>query len=340
MKFFKTVLYKMTSTGFRRNLGVYLGNVHFYLLKAPWIGKMIWKVKLRKLEDRPYHVSLELTSICNAKCIMCPRHNMEREMKVMDFNLFKKIINECAELGVIRFGLNGYGEIFTAKKYYSQYIDYLQEKIPHAVILINTNGSLMWEEQAQYLIDKKIDTVHIDIDGATQKTFELIREKLNFEDVVDNVKRLVSLKRAQGKIYPKVRVGMIIQKENEHEYKAHYDMWKDIADYTSGDHMVSRLSSVPKYTNEKVIGHPCSLPYFELNIWSDGNVVMCCDDWNAEEKMGNAMTSSVKELWSNEKFKKVRKLHQEGRAGELSTCSKCDWSRPGPGWFQAHRDVE
>ena len=340
MRLFKRILNRITTTTFRRNLGIKIGKFSFHFLKIPIIGKLIWKAKMRKLEDRPYFVSLELTSICNAKCIMCPRHNMDREMKVMDFKLFKKIIDDCADLGVKRFGLNGYGEIFTAKKYYVQYIDYLQEKIKDAVILINSNGSLMWEEQAQYLIDKKIDTIHFDIDGATKETFELIREKLNFEDVVNNVKRLVALKKAQGKIYPKVRVGMIIQKENELEYKKHYEMWKDVADFTSGDHMVSRLSSVDKYNDEKIVGHPCSLPYFELNIWSDGNVVMCCDDWNAEEKMGNAMFTSVKEIWSNEKFKKVRALHQAGRANELSTCNKCDWSRPGPGWFQAHRDAK
>jgi len=336
MSSLKNIVYKFSSAGFRRHLGVSMGKFQFYALKTPIVGKMIWREKIKALSDKPHHVSLELTSVCNAKCIMCPRHNMEREMKVMDFNLFKKIIDDCAELGVKRFGLNGYGEIFTAKKYYAEFIDYLQLMIPDAVIIINTNASLMWEEQAQYLIDKKIDTVHVDIDGATKKTFETVREKLNFEDVVNNTKRLIELRKAQGKIFPKVRVGMIVQKENDHEYKQHFEMWKDVADYTSQDYMVSRLNSVVKYKEEKIVGHPCSLPFFDLNIWSDGNAVMCCDDWNGEEKMGNVMNSSIKEIWNNEKFKNVRKLHQEGRAAELSTCSKCDWSRPGPGWFQAH----
>lgn len=339
MTLLKKWLSKTTSPKFRRSVSLIIKDFDATIMRIPILGKFIWSKRLKRLQERPDKVLIEITSICNAKCIMCPRQDMDRKMEVMNENMYKKIVDQAAALGVKKFALNGYGEIFTAKKHYQDYINYLLKKVPDAKILINTNASLMKEEEAQFLIDKGIDTVHIDIDGATADTFETVRKNLKFEDVVKNTRKLIELRKAQGKEFPKVRVGMIIQKENNHEYKQHYEMWKDVADYTSSDYMVSRLGSVKKYLNEKIVGHPCALPFYELNIMSNGNSVMCCDDWNVEENMGNINQMTLSQIWQGKKFKEVRALHQAGRQSEISTCSKCDWSRPGEAWFQVHREI-
>ena len=90
---FKNILYRITSTTFRRNFGVILNKWLALLLKFPFIGKAIWRNRIKRLEEKPQQVTIELTAACNAKCIMCPRHNMDRAMTVMDFGLFKKIIH-------------------------------------------------------------------------------------------------------------------------------------------------------------------------------------------------------------------------------------------------------
>lgn len=339
MRTLRAILEKITTPAFRRWLSYALKSIEGGLMRIPWLGKVLWRQKFLELYERPHKLAIEITSICNAKCIMCPRQNMDRRMEVMNFDLFRSIITQAADMGITTFVLNGYGEIFTAKKHYKDFINFVFEKVPRAKIIINTNGSLMKEEEAQFLIDKGIDTVHIDIDGATAETFEKVRENLKFRDVVNNTRRLIELRKAQGKTKPKVRVGMIKQKENHHEAQAHYDMWKDVADYTASDYMVSRLGSVEKFHQERIVGYPCSLPFYELNVMSDGNAVMCCDDWNSELPMGNVKTMGLKEVWQGERFKRVRALHQAGRQAELSTCAKCDFARPGDAWFQIHREV-
>lgn len=339
MKRLKLFLVNVTTPAFRKKVSFILKDLDATSLRIPIIGKILWKKRFDKLAQCPTTVLIEITSICNAKCIMCPRQDMDRRMEVMDEKMYHKIVDQAADMGVKKFALNGYGEIFTAKKHYQNYINYLLSKIPDAKIIINTNASLMKEEEAQFLIDKGVDTVHIDIDGATKKTFEEIRINLNFDDVVNNTRRLIQLRDAQGKKYPKVRVGMIIQKENNHESKDHFLMWNGVADYTCSDYMVSRLGSIEKYIKERIVGHPCSLPFYELNIMSNGSTVMCCDDWNVEEKMGNINNMTLKEIWQGKKFREVRALHQAGRQAEISTCAKCDWARPGEPWFQVHREI-
>ena len=48
----------------------------------------------------PEIVQIESTNICNAKCVFCPRDDMERKQGIMDMALFTKIVDECAALGI------------------------------------------------------------------------------------------------------------------------------------------------------------------------------------------------------------------------------------------------
>ena len=60
----------------------------------------------------PEIVQIESTNLCNAKCVFCPRDEMQRAQGVMSFELFKKIVDECAELGITHVRMHNYGEPF------------------------------------------------------------------------------------------------------------------------------------------------------------------------------------------------------------------------------------
>jgi molybdenum cofactor biosynthesis enzyme MoaA len=55
-------------------------------------------------------VRYEVTDLCNASCIMCPRDKHDRAHGIMDLDLFKKSINEVTYLGAERIVLTGFGE--------------------------------------------------------------------------------------------------------------------------------------------------------------------------------------------------------------------------------------
>ena len=48
----------------------------------------------------PEIVQIESTNICNAKCVFCPRDDMHRRQGIMSFDLFRKVVEECAALGI------------------------------------------------------------------------------------------------------------------------------------------------------------------------------------------------------------------------------------------------
>ena len=80
-------------------------------------AKPIRKLLLATGRDRapilPEIVQIESTNICNAKCVFCPRDDMHRRQGVMSVELFKKIVDECAELGITHVRVHNYGEAFS-----------------------------------------------------------------------------------------------------------------------------------------------------------------------------------------------------------------------------------
>ena len=79
-------------------------------------AKAVRKVLLAAGADEAAHlpeiVQIESTNICNAKCVFCPRDDMERKQGVMDMALFRKVADECAALGITHVRMHNYGEAF------------------------------------------------------------------------------------------------------------------------------------------------------------------------------------------------------------------------------------
>jgi len=67
----------------------------------------------------------------------------------------------------------------------------------------------------------------------------------------------------------------------------------------------------------------CTLPFRELSVAWDGDVLVCCMDWGHELVMGNVLEQSLAEIWYGSRFMAVRRfLGQKQRA--FSPCSRCN----------------
>jgi MoaA/NifB/PqqE/SkfB family radical SAM enzyme len=51
-----------------------------------------------KWPARPEKLGLEITAACDARCIHCPLDKMDRLPRPMEFELFKRIVDEAKEL--------------------------------------------------------------------------------------------------------------------------------------------------------------------------------------------------------------------------------------------------
>jgi len=296
----------------------------------------------RHLLDRalrcPQDVQIELTSACDADCIMCPRRSMSRRQGPMEFGLFRKIVDEAIDMGVPTLSLNGYGEISTLKNC-REYLAYIRSRSRDVGISINTNGMRMTEQLARDYVEFRVNVVNITIDGATAATFEHIRKYLKLDQVEGNVRRLIELRNEMKKTLPLVSVGMIVMEQNRPEIDAFRSKWEGVADKVMFSGLNNRVGSVGWVPIESVVTSGMTPGYFlwsQLPIWNYGSVALCCEDWNAEGSAENASRATLSEIWASSERQRLRKIHSARRGEEVAACKACQRPHPGPQWF---RDV-
>jgi MoaA/NifB/PqqE/SkfB family radical SAM enzyme len=305
------------------------------LSAARTIGKDL--LESRHWPARPESINFEITAACDAKCIHCPRLDMDRPMKAMTMDLFRKMVDQATDLKVSQLCPNGYGEICTIPmRLLEPYFEYISSKSWPFKVIINTNGYRMNTERADLFIEHGVHLVNVTIDGATAETAEAIRLGLKFDEIEANIKNLLKRRVAAGKRYPKVRVGMVAMPQTMREGRAFLDRWEGIADFVGIGVFSTRLASVALQNGEPAEDGPpavsCVLPFRELNIWADGKAVMCCEDWNEEHVVGDLAAESLIDIWHGSKMAEVRAKHVAGRGHEIELCAKCNnWRQPGVG---------
>lgn len=332
---------KSKSTNFRTKLHMMVKDFKRYNLerlgKIPVMKETLRSMMLPQYLDHPMEVSIEVTSACNADCIMCPRKDMSRRMAPMDFELFKTVVDQCAELGVKKIFPNGYGEITTmGKERIRQYLGYIREKMPHVEIGINSNGMLMNEEISRIFIDLSVDWINVTFDGVTAETYENVRRYLKLDQVEHNVRSLRRLRDEMGKTKPLVIVHMIKMKETRHEQDLFLEKWTDECDtlyFSEYSNRGGTLESQREFLPNG--GYPaCFHLWNSFNIWADGTVALCCNDWDGKEPLGNLRENSIYEIWHSDTLKRFRELHLEGKAYKIPMCRDCDSFHGGPSWWR------
>ena len=249
---------------------------------------------------RPERLNVEITAACDGRCIHCPRHEMDRAARPMEFDLFKKVVDEAAALRVPEFVPNGYGEILTMPKM-ADYLAYVRSKQHPFQIMINTNGYNMTDAKIELLFEHRVSLLNITIDGATAATAQRVRVGLKTERIERNIDQILRLRRARGLPYPRIRAGMILIPENQHEAHAFLRRWEGVTDYVGIGGFSRRLGSVDlKASDDAGNGSApaCVLPFSDMDVWADGKAVLCCEDWNEELIVGDLRTQTLGEVWT------------------------------------------
>src|SRR5687768_18405858 len=176
-------------------------------------AKPIKRLMLATGRDRspimPEIVQIESTNICNAKCVFCPRDEMHRRQGIMSLDLYKKIVDECVELGITHVRVHNYGEPFVDRKLVEK-VRYAKEKGIREVGMIS-NGSLITEEVARGMIEAGLDAINISVDAAGKEVFESTRIGLKYDKVIANIERLVRIRAELGRRRPKLILSFVRQ---------------------------------------------------------------------------------------------------------------------------------
>jgi radical SAM protein with 4Fe4S-binding SPASM domain len=69
---------------------------------------------------------------------------------------------------------------------------------------------------------------------------------------------------------------------------------------------------------------PCRPLLDHLAVLWNGDVTVCCSDFDGRLAIGNVNEKSLQELWVNEQHKKYQRAHLLGQFDSIPLCATCD----------------
>jgi hypothetical protein len=283
-------------------------------------AKTARRVLLRTGRDRaprwPDIIQIESTNLCNAKCVFCPRDEMHRRQGVMDFDLYRKVVDEAAALGITHVREHNYGEPFLDKQLVEK-VRYAKSKGIAEVGMIS-NGSLITEEIARGLIDAGLDAINISVDAAGKEVFESTRIHLNYDTVIDNIRTLARLRNESKRTHPKLILSFVRQ-DNSADEQAFIAEWSKIADKI---HITDLHNWAGTLNAKSNVQFPCYRLWLTFTVLWDGRVSMCCADFDGRHIFGDVRTQTIAEVWNSPLYRAARREHLE--SGGPGICRTCD----------------
>lgn len=284
------------------------------------IDRLKWHLcpKFRITSDFPSHIDIESSSVCQLHCPMCGQRRMGPEMKgIMNLELYKKIIDECAMRHVYSIKLSWRGEPLL-NPYLFKMIKYAKEKGIKDVAFL-TNVERFDDEKIRELINSGVDWISCSVDGLYD-TYEKIRYPAKFEETTEKIKKIVEMRKKFNKNKPLVRIQTIFSaiKSNPAEYR---NFWEPIVD------KINFIADQIRQTNEKEFlrdpDYICSSPWQRMCIDFQGRVAQCHADYLEKNILGDVRKQTLYEIWHGESFKRVRELQKSKWTLELASCREC-----------------
>jgi radical SAM protein with 4Fe4S-binding SPASM domain len=283
-------------------------------------AKSVRRLLLKTGRDRaprlPDIVQIESTNLCNAKCVFCPRDEMHRRQGVMDLDLFRKIVDECAALGITHVRVHNYGEPFLDKQLVEK-VRYAKQRGIAEVGMIS-NGSLITEELARGMVEAGLDAINISVDAAGKEIFESTRLNLDYETVVGNIRTLVRVRGELGRRRPRLILSFVRQ-NNSADEQAFIHEWGQVADKI---HITELHNWAGTLHGRSDVQFPCYRLWQTFTVLWDGRVSLCCADYDGRNVLGDLRASTIAEIWNSPAYRAVRRQHLESGGPEI--CRSCD----------------
>ena len=313
--------FRLSSRSKNIKFELHRGNGHLF---SYIINRIRWHLfpKINHVSKFPSHVDIELSSLCNLNCPMCYTTTDEFKQKVsqksMDFELFKKIIDECARYNLYSIRLSFRGEAFVNKHIFVM-IKYAKD---HGIKEVSTltHGGFLDEEKFEELIDLDLDWLTISFDGIG-KTYEKIRYPLKFDDAVNKIKNFHEIKKRRGVVKPVIKVQTVWPaiSKNPEEF---YNIFDPITDQIGSNPLIDYLHRDTEIIYED--NFTCPQLWERLVIGADGKVQLCSNDEMESNIIGDVKDESIYHIWHGKNMNKARDIQRKHEGVEkLPPCKHC-----------------
>lgn len=273
-------------------------------------------------KDSIVNMDIELSSYCNRVCWFCPNSYIDRKSNpfYLDFEIFKSIINDLSTISYDNYiSFNGYSEP-TANPLLGKYLKFAKEKLPHAILHINTNGDYISQSLLENLNDNGLDSLNIQLYLTKDELF-------NYDNVSKHLKHIV-------KKIPFLDIKPLRASHNHIEFSSSYKninirlYSKDFS--TKG---VDR-GNIDVTTNKNERIYPCTAVFNQFIINYLGEVLPCCNIRTDIVEQNNMLygkvtpDTSIFKIYSNAVATKWRKSLIRFDTKFPIPCTSCQFVLP------------
>lgn len=291
--------------------------------------------KFANLPDFPRLIDVELTNLCNFRCLMCPTgtFSQKRDKGFMDDALYEKLLDEVTPRGTalrfIRFG---------EPTMHPQFLGYIRMATARGLLThVNTNGSFLTDDLIQALCDAPLSSLKFSFQGVDAKSYSEMRNTDYFDGLVDTIRRFAAIR--GDREAPYLHVSTSVTYESPEQIAEFTALLRPLVDKVSVGHTVLdhldtntiRLRPAEmemlrwlKTQQSLVREHPeCPEVYDKLSINWDGSISACCADSDNLMLIGNLKTHPISEIWQSELLQAYRSVLVRQGHDELPLCRNC-----------------
>ena len=296
---------------------------------SKWCEYLVFRYKLRvypkekKVAEFPVYLLIEPVSACNLRCIMCFQADVtftkKPYMGMMDFEFFKKVIDQAVEGGTKAITLASRGEP-TMNRHLPKMLEYMKGKFLE--IKINTNGTKLTEKLCHNILSCDVTELVWSIDAPRKELYEKIRVNGVFEQVINNI---IMFNKIRSEFYPESNLtttasGVMFHEEQDiQEYK---NFFSKIADNVAAQQIENRWNT---YANDPQpdITDPCQYLWERMYVWFDGKCNPCDVEYKSYLEVGNLKDNNIKDIWHGETYNNMRNDHIKKSRDKWNPCDRC-----------------
>lgn len=275
---------------------------------------------------------IELSNVCNHKCIFCANRKMSRKKGFMDEALLQRLLVEAYGEGFREVGFYLNGEPFLSENL-DTYVRWAKEK-GYRYIYLDSNGGATEFNAIKRVLDAGLDSIKFSINGTNRGNYNFIHGKDDFELVLSNLKKTYEYKKLKNpllRVYVSVAVTKYIEDTLDifvEELKQYCDevLINDVIEM--GGYMSEELVHIQpkKKLHNLSMKIPCYMLWNGLYITYEGYATACCADYQNYFVYADLNRTSIKDAWQNEVITDLRKRHIQGEVKGLP-CEMCVYGK-------------
>ena len=284
----------------------------------------------------PKYLTLELTNNCNAGCTFCPQPIiMTRTKGILKEPIFERVLDICKKHQVSMVMLGGLGEPFVDKKIVDKII-----RLREIGVQVNatTNGSMFRHVDLDQLIKSGVELLSISMDAINTDYLREIKPDITetVEDMEAAVKELYDRRNKLGSSTPKLVMRyQLTQSSNNYEdkdaeteeiMKRAKNICDEVVIRKQHDWLGTMTEETSYEDDQRQIPNEenvCNYLVNTMNITWNGDISLCCMDFDNKVILGNIMTEKVEDIFNSDHLKNARNQYVAGTIKNHEFCGMC-----------------